>query len=140
MASTTPAPSAPGICGNGTPGIPSRTKMSRWFMAAARIATRTSPSRGSGVSRSPYSRTSLPPCFWKKTAFMRPPCEVAVSGSPPREFAAPDAAPPGVVGSSRREPPALLDAGDGHGATEKEALAVRDVQGAQCLQFLFILD
>ena len=49
-ASTTPAPSPPGICGSGTSGIPLRTKRSRWFSAAARIATRTSPAAGRPAS------------------------------------------------------------------------------------------
>ena len=54
-ASTTPAPSAPPMWGNpiGTPGIPPRTKRSRWLRAEARSRTRTSPAPGSGSGRSP---------------------------------------------------------------------------------------
>ena len=53
-ASTTPAPSAPVMCGNdGGAGMPRATQRSRWFRAEACSRTRTSPVAGSGVATSP---------------------------------------------------------------------------------------
>src|SRR6266566_4634981 len=62
--STTPAPSAPTMCGkrSAPPGIPSATKRSRWFKAAARTLIRTSPMVGAGASgTSVIWRWSRPP-------------------------------------------------------------------------------
>src|SRR5574340_139288 len=69
---TSPAPSAPLICGSSNliPGQPRRTAMSIRLRAAARRRTRTWSPTGSGVGKSAYSRTSGPPCWWKSTAFM----------------------------------------------------------------------
>src|SRR5512139_2350567 len=70
--STTPAPSDPITWGRATgiPGIPLRTKISRWLSAPARTRTRTCPGPGTGSGRSPYSIRSSPPCSRKKAAFM----------------------------------------------------------------------
>ena len=53
-ASIVPATSPPEMNGIGTgkPGIPRRTKMSRWLSPQASTATRTSPSPGSGSGQS----------------------------------------------------------------------------------------
>ena len=63
-ASTRPTMSPPATCGevSGTPGMPRRTKISRWLRAQARTRTRSSPLPGSRRSISPYSNASGPPC------------------------------------------------------------------------------
>ena len=63
-AATTPATSAPLICGIGivTRGRPRRAQMSRWFSAQARTRTSTSPGASSGSGASSYRSTSGPPC------------------------------------------------------------------------------
>src|SRR5512141_2601784 len=69
----TPAPSDPITWGRATgiPGMPLRTKMSRWLRAAAFILTRTRPGPAAGGSgRSPNSTRSGPPCSRKNAAFM----------------------------------------------------------------------
>src|SRR4030066_957941 len=70
-ASMVPAPSAPTTCGSAReiPGIPARTKMSRWLSAAALTRTRTCPGPGTGSGRSPYRIRSRSPCSRKKEAF-----------------------------------------------------------------------
>src|SRR5664279_868008 len=70
--STTPAPSDPITWGSATgmPGMPFRTKMSRWLSAAALTLTRTCPGPAAGSGRSPNSTQSGPPCSRKNAAFM----------------------------------------------------------------------
>ncbi len=68
-ASTTPAPSAPSVCGFGRDGLPRRIQMSMWLSALARRRTRASPGPGSGTGTSvSTSTTSGPPSSWIRTA------------------------------------------------------------------------
>ncbi len=117
--STTPDPSAPGTCGSGTPGIPSRTKMSRWFAAAARIPTTTSPAPGRGSGQSPYSSTSLPPWRRKKTAFIG---SVQVS----QRFQLLQVLAVALAGSRRRRRHPIAPGGNGRGFERPRPEQVRD--------------
>src|SRR5690554_3555030 len=77
VAATTPAPSAPGMCGYSSliPGQPCRTHRSSRFSAAYCSRTRTSPGPGSGQGKSAYCSTSGPPCAVISTAFIHYPMQ-----------------------------------------------------------------
>src|SRR5688572_21241931 len=72
IATISPAPSAPLICGSSSfkPGHPLRTMISKRLRAAACKRISASPGFGSGVRKSVYSNTSGPPCTRKRTTFM----------------------------------------------------------------------
>src|SRR3990172_2577588 len=110
-ASTVPAPSEPITCGSAreTPGIPARTKMSRWLSAAARTRTRTCPGPGTGSGRSPYRIRSRSPCSRKKEAFT---AAILPGGSP-----------------SRAEPGSLLDLVAAHEFLQRGNVDVQQLGG-----------